>query len=70
MREDYLAELDRIRSQFRALGQNRLRLLPMGMPQARQVIDLGAPLIAPGVEDRIVRFVAGSAAKQTTAKSL
>jgi hypothetical protein len=62
MREDYLAELDRIRSQFRALGQNRLRLLPMGMPQARQVIDLGAALIALGVEDRIVRFVAGSAA--------
>ena len=29
MREDYLAELDRIRSQFRALGQNRLRLLPL-----------------------------------------
>jgi Novel STAND NTPase 1/YARHG domain len=62
MREDYLAELDRIRSQFRALGQNRLRLLPMGLAQARQVINLGAPLIAPGVEDRIVRFVAGSAA--------
>jgi len=62
MREDYLADLDRIRSQFRTLGKNRLRLLPMGMPQARQVIDLGAPLIAPGVEDRIVRFVAGSAA--------
>ncbi|PYL74445.1 MAG: hypothetical protein DMF26_11115 [Verrucomicrobia bacterium] len=62
MREDYLAELDRIRSQFRALGQNRLRLLPMGMPQARQVIELGAALIAPGVENRIVRFVAGSVA--------
>jgi len=62
MREDYLAELDRIRSQFSALGQNRLRLLPMGMPQAREVIDLGASLMAPGVEDRIVRFVAGSAA--------
>src|SRR5215471_12632720 len=62
MREDYLGELDRIRSQFRALGQNRLRLLPMGMPQAREVIDLGASLMAPGVEDRIVRFVAGSAA--------
>src|SRR5215469_18673774 len=61
MREDYLAELDRIRSQFRALGQNRLRLLPMGVPQARQVIDLGASLVAPGVEDRIVRFVVGSA---------
>ena len=62
MREDYLADLDRIRSQFRALGKNRLRLLPMGMPQAREVIDLGAALIAPGVEDRIVKFVAGSAA--------
>ncbi len=59
MREDYLAELDGIRSQFRALGQNRLRLLPMGERQARQVIDLGASLLAPGVADRIVEFVTG-----------
>ncbi len=46
MREDYLADLDRVRSHFRALGQNRLRLLPMGERQARQVIALGAPLLA------------------------
>jgi hypothetical protein len=59
MREDYLADLDRIRSHFRALGQNRLRLLPMGERQARQVIALGAPLLAPGVQDRILQFVAG-----------
>lgn len=62
MREDYLADLDRIRSHFRALGQNRLRLLPMGERQARQVIALGAPLLAPGVEDRIVKYVAAAAA--------
>jgi WD40 repeat protein len=62
MREDYLAELDRIRSQFRAIGQNRLRLLPMGERQAREVIDLGTPFLAPGVEDRIIKFVAGGAA--------
>jgi hypothetical protein len=59
MREDYLADLDRIRSHFRALGQNRQRLLPMGERQARQVIALGAPLLAPRVEDRILKFVAG-----------
>jgi len=59
MREDYLAELDRIRSHFRALGQNRQRLLPMGERQARQVIALGAPLLATSVEDRILKFVAG-----------
>jgi hypothetical protein len=59
MREDYLADLDRIRFQFRALGQNYLRLLPMSERQARQVIDLGASLLALGVEDRILRFVAG-----------
>jgi WD40 repeat protein len=59
MREDYLADLDRIRSHFRALDQNRLRLLPMGERQARHVIALGAPLLAPGVEDRILEFVAG-----------
>lgn len=62
MREDYLADLDRIRSHFRALGQNRLRLLPMGERQARQVIALGASLLAPGVEDRIVNYVAAGAA--------
>lgn len=62
MREDYLADLDRVRSHFRALGQNRLRLLPMGERQARQVIALGASLLAPGVEDRIVHYVAGGAA--------
>jgi YD repeat-containing protein len=59
MREDYLADLDRIRSYFRALGQNRLRLLPMGDRQARQVIALGTSLLAPGVADRIVENVAG-----------
>jgi hypothetical protein len=60
MREDYLADLDRIRSQFRALGQNRLRLLPMGERQARQVIALGGDLLAPGVEERVVKYVAGA----------
>jgi WD40 repeat protein len=73
MREDYLADLDRIRSHFRALGQNRLRLLPMGERQARHVIALGAPLLAPGVEDRILEFVAGgdaAAAEVTIAPAL
>lgn len=60
MREDYLADLDRIRTHFRALGQNRLRLLPMGEKQARQVIALGQSLLAPGVEERIVHYVAGA----------
>jgi tetratricopeptide (TPR) repeat protein len=60
MREDYLADLDRIRSHFRALGQNRQRLLPMGERQARQVIALGATLLAPFVDDRILKFVAGA----------
>ena len=61
MREDYLADIDRIRSHFRSLGQNRLRLLPIGERQARQVIALGAPLLAAGIEDRIIKFVAGGA---------
>src|SRR5205814_8358251 len=62
MREDYLADLDRVRSHFRALGQTRLRLLPMSEKQARQVIALGASLLAPEVENRIVQYVAGGAA--------
>ena len=60
MREDYLGDLDYLRSWFRALGQNRLRLLPMGERQAREVIALGASLLAPGAEDRIVKAVAGA----------
>jgi hypothetical protein len=64
MREDYLADIDRIRSHFRALGQNRLRLLPMGERQARQVIALGARLLAPGVDDRI-RAPVGCGDRQT-----
>ena len=68
MREDYLADLDRIRSHFRALGQNRLRLLPMGERQARQVIALGAQLLAPGVEDRILNFLAGGDADADAAE--
>jgi hypothetical protein len=73
MREDYLADLDRVRSHFRALGQNRLRLLPMGERQASQVIALGKPLLAPGVEERIIKYVAGAtadAAEVTVAPAL
>ena len=62
MREDYLGDLDFIRSKFRALTQNRLRLRPMGERQAREVIELGASLLANGVEDRIVKYVAGASA--------
>ena len=60
MREDYLGDLDYIRSRFRALTQNRLRLRPMGERQAREVIALGAALLAKGVADRIVKYVAGA----------
>jgi hypothetical protein len=60
MREDYLGDLDYLRPLFRAIGQNRLRLLQMGERQAREVIALGTPLLTPGVEDRIVKTVAGT----------
>jgi eukaryotic-like serine/threonine-protein kinase len=68
MREDYLGDLDYIRSKFRALAQNRLRLRPMGEPQARQVIALGASLLAPGAADRIVKYVAGAGANGDSAE--
>ena len=70
MREDYLGDLDYIRSKFRALAQNRLRLRPMGERQAREVIALGASLLAPGAEDRIVKYVAGASANGEGLKSL
>jgi hypothetical protein len=62
MREDYLGDLEYIRSKFRALVQNRLRLRPMGERQAREVIAVGSPLLANGTEDRIVKYVAGASA--------
>jgi YD repeat-containing protein len=62
MREDYLGDLDYIRSKFRALSQNRLRLRPMGERQAREVIALGSSLLANSAEDRIVKYVAGASA--------
>ena len=62
MREDYLGDLDYVRSKFRALAQNRLRLRPMGERQAREVIALGSSLLANGAEDRIVKYVAGASA--------
>jgi phage protein U len=62
MREDYLGDLDYIRSKFRALAQNRLRLRPMGEQQAREVIALGSSLLSNGAEDRIVKYVAGASA--------
>jgi hypothetical protein len=62
MREDYLGDLEYIRSKFRALVQNRLRLRPMGEQQAREVIALGSSLLANGAEDRIVKYVAGASA--------
>ncbi len=62
MREDYLGDLDYVRSKFRALAQNRLRLRPMGERQAREVIALGSSLLANGAEDRIIKYVAGASA--------
>jgi len=70
MREDYLADLDRIRAQFRTLGLNRLRLLPMGRRQARQVIDLGQSLLEPGVADRILAFASGAASAADSEEDL
>ncbi|MDB6152478.1 MAG: hypothetical protein JWL90_931 [Chthoniobacteraceae bacterium] len=60
LREDYLPELDRLRSCFRALGQNRLRLLPMSKRQARGVIELGAELFESTAKERVLTFLAGA----------
>ena len=62
MREDYLGDLDYLRSRFRALAQNRMRLRPMGEQQARDVIAVGTSLLAPGAADRIIEYVAGASA--------
>ncbi len=58
LREDYLPDLDALRTQFHGLGQNRMRLEPLTGRQAREVIlKPGQGLVDEPVADRIIEFV-------------
>jgi hypothetical protein len=62
LREDYLAQLESLRSAMPNVSQNRLRIAPMTGQQAlAAVLQPGKRLVSQEVAEAIVRFVAGGA---------
>jgi WD40 repeat protein len=62
LREDFLPDLEALRDRLRTIGNNRLRVRRMSGDNALRVVTLpGGALLAPGVAEEIVRFVAGAA---------
>jgi hypothetical protein len=62
LREDYLAQLEGLKSQMPSVTQNRLRLAPMtGRQGLEAVMGPGKGLVSQEVAEAIVRFVAGGA---------
>ena len=60
-REDFLPEIEGLRRLIPSIAQNRLRLLPMSVDQALQVVETsGGALVTRIVAQRIVDFVAGT----------
>lgn len=53
-REDFLAEVEGLRTRMPAVMRNRFRLLPMDIAQARAVIAAGGDLAGADVAERIV----------------
>ncbi len=61
LREDYLPDLEGLKQQMPALVHNRMRLKRLTGTQALDIVQKPAPhLLAPGVAERIVEFVAGA----------
>lgn len=61
LREDYLAELESLRTKMPLILQNRMRLKPMdGLQAMRAVLEPGGDLVGQAVAERIVRFVSRS----------
>jgi hypothetical protein len=59
LREDYLADLEGLRRQMPSIMSNVMRLTWMGGQQALEVVlKSGERLVAPGIAERIVGFVA------------
>lgn len=62
LREDYLAQMEGLRSAMPSVSQNRLRIAPMTGQQAlAAVLQPGKRLLSQEVAEAIVRFVAGGA---------
>lgn len=61
LREDFLPDLEGLRQEMPALIHNRLRLKKLNGIQALEVVSRPAPeLLAEGVAEKIVEFVAGA----------
>ncbi len=61
LREDFLPDLEGLKHEMPALIHNRLRLKKLNGLQALEVVARPAPhLLAPGVAEKIVEFVAGA----------
>ena len=61
LREDYLPDLEGLRQEMPALIHNRLRLKKLSGLAALDIVQKPAPhLLAPGVAEKIVEFVAGA----------
>jgi hypothetical protein len=61
LREDFLPDLEGLKQQMPALVHNRLRLKRLTGTQALDIVQKPAPhLLAAGVAERIVEFVAGA----------
>ena len=58
IREDFLADLETLRTRMPAVALTRLRLLRMNGDAALQVVNQARHLIDPEVAEKVVRFVA------------
>ena len=58
VREDFLGEVDDLRSRMPAIAVNRKRLLAMNGETALEVVNQAKHLFSPGVAEQVVRFVA------------
>ncbi|MGI9288941.1 MAG: hypothetical protein ACR2P1_26425 [Pseudomonadales bacterium] len=64
LREDFLPDLETMRSRIPSLSKNRMRLLPMNGQSAYQVVTQVEGLASPEIATQIVRFVAGNTEEQ------
>ena len=61
LREDFLPELESLKQEMRSILQNRMRVRRLNGTQALEIVTRPAPaLLAEGVKERIVEFVAGA----------
>jgi WD40 repeat protein len=61
LREDFLPELEGLKNEMRSLMHNRMRVKRLTGTQALEIVTRPAPhLLAEGVAERVVEFVAGA----------